>query len=95
VINWAALAAIGSLFAIVATVIAASYTHGKLTQRVDSNEKQIGAIVGDAEIKFNKVFARFEHHDERIGEHDVKIGKIEEWKSGFSTGVKVTGNQSQ
>lgn len=88
--NWAAFAAITSGLGIVASLLTAAFVYGKLTQRQNDQSGRIDKVEGVQE----KHAERFDVHSERIGEHDVKIGKIEEWKSGFSTGVKVTGNQS-
>lgn len=76
--NWAALAAMASLLGVLATIIGVAYTSGKLTQRISDNDDQI------------KIHARrLDDHAERLGLQDVKIGKIEEWKSGVRLGVHI------
>jgi len=78
-VNWGAIASIVSLVGIVATFIGVAYTSGQFSQRVHENEEQ---------IKLHA--ARLDDHAERLGGHDVKLGKLEEWKSGLNTGARLS-----
>jgi hypothetical protein len=80
--NWAAAAVVLSLLTLVATIIGASYTHGKLTQRVDQNVLDI-----------NDHSERLTEHAERLGAHDVALGRLSEWKDGFNAASRVSGNK--
>lgn len=77
--NWSAIAAIVSLLGLIATIIGVAYTSGRLSQRVEENGDQ---------VKIHA--ARLDDHAERIGGHDVKIGRLEEWKSGLNTGARLS-----
>jgi len=77
--NWGAAAVVLSFATLLATIIGAAYTHGKLTQRVDQSEEK---IKGHDEI--------LRGHDERLADHDVALGRFSEWKEGFNAASRVS-----
>lgn len=80
--NWGAISVGISALTLLATVIAASYTHGKLTQRVEQNSADISDI---SEIQAD--------HGKRLNEHDVALGRLKEWKEGFNAASRVSGSK--
>ena len=84
-LNYAALAAIGSLLAVIAVVLGAAFTHGQLTQRVSNTEEK----VADHAVKLERHDEKFERQDQTLGDHSVKIGRLQEWKEGFSAGARL------
>lgn len=78
----ATVAAILSALTFLATLAGIAYTSGKLTQRIDNNDKRSDAH--DAKLVL---------HDERLGEHDVQLGKLEEWKNGYNAAARVSGHR--
>jgi hypothetical protein len=77
--NWSLIAALFSLFGVIATIVGVAYTSGQFSQRVHASEEQ------------NKLHAiRLDEHAKQLSSHDVKLGRIEEWKSGLSTGARLS-----
>lgn len=77
--NWALIAALFSLFGMIATIVGVAYTSGQVTQKVHEHGE-----------RFRIVDERLEDHAEKIGMQDVKIGRLEEWKSGLNTGARLS-----
>jgi hypothetical protein len=77
-LNWIAFAAIAAVFGPIASIAVGAFVYGKLTQAVTDNKaktEEHGGIL----VK----------HAERLGDHEVKIGKIEEWKAGIKIGARI------
>ena len=74
--NWGAVSAICSLVTLVGVVGVGGVMWGTLTERVNN----LGARV-DAHHK------ELDYHEVRLNSADVIIGKVEEWKDGYSQGV--------
>ncbi len=76
--NWAALAAFGSLFSVVAVVVGGAFVYGKLTQQVVDNRDKTAEHA-----------TTLGAHGERITAQEIKVGKIEEWKAGIRIGARL------
>jgi hypothetical protein len=74
--NWGAISAICSLVTLIGVVGVGGVMWGTLTERVNN----IGARV-DVHRK------ELDAHEGRLNSADVIIGKVEEWKDGYSRGV--------
>lgn len=80
--NWAAIAAGFALLTFLSTLCVGAYVYGKLTQQTSDNSKRLDTQAG-----------MLEGHAERIGIHDVKIGRLEQWKDGFNAGSRVAARE--
>lgn len=80
--DWGAIAVAISALTFIATIVGASYTHGKLTQRVDQNGEDIDSLL-DVQ----------RDHGEKLAGHDVAIGRLNEWKEGFNAAARVSGGK--
>ena len=84
--NWDALAALGSLAAVIAVVISAAITHGKLTERVD----QAHTRLDKHDIRFEDHEDRFDKHQDHLTKVDIALVKIEEYNRGIEVGVRIS-----
>ncbi len=73
------VAALASCFGILVTIVGVAYVSGRLTQQIAENRKLVD--------EHDRTLAE---HGERLSDHDVKIGRLHEWKSGFNAGAAVT-----
>lgn len=80
--NWAALAAFGSLFGVIASGLTAAYVYGKLTQQVT-----------DGRDKANEQSVTLKEHSDKLEDHGEKIGRLQEWKNGFNAAARVSGTK--
>lgn len=78
--NWAAIAAIGSFFGIIATIASVAYFSGQFTARLESNV---------AETRENK--ATLNEHRNMLDEHELQIDRLKEWRSGFNAAANISG----
>ena len=76
--NWPALAAICSIFTALVTMLGVAYTYGALT-----------TTVKDQAGRLEQHSARLDKQAETINDHDVKIGRINEWKDGLKLGAAL------
>lgn len=79
--NWAAVAAIGSIVGVFCTVVMWVFWGGKMTQRVDDHHRRLD---GNDEL--------IGSHADRIANHDAKIAHLEGWKEGFDAGSRTSSN---
>lgn len=80
--NWAAVAAIGSLIGVVVTIISVAYMSGQFTQQIKDNKDKTAEHA-----------ATLEKHQEKLEDHGEKIGRLQEWKNGFNAAARVSGNK--
>lgn len=80
--NWAALAAFGSLFGVIASALTAAFVYGKLTAEVTNNKADTRAHS-----------ETLEKHAEKLEDHGEKIGRLQEWKNGFNAAARVSGTK--
>jgi hypothetical protein len=78
--NWAELAAIVSLITLVIVLIGGGVLWGSLTEKVAGQTKRLDGHK-----------AELSAIDAKVNAHDVQIGKLEEWKSGFNAAARVSG----
>ena len=76
--NWAAIAALAAIVGPVLTIAGMAFYHGRLTEKVSGNTESLKLHEG-----------RLDDHDDKIYLHAEKIGKLEQWKDGFSAGTRV------
>jgi hypothetical protein len=76
--NWSAAAAIGSLLAVLAVIIGWGFTHGQLTQTVKDVKEDVSDLKQTTKA-----------HADTLVVHGEKIGRLQEWKDGFSAGARL------
>jgi hypothetical protein len=81
-LNWAALAAFGSLFGVVVTIVSVAYMSGQFTQQIK-----------DGAAKTADHAATLEKHAEKLEVHGGKIERLTEWKDGFNAAARVSGSK--
>jgi len=81
-VNWAALGAIASIIGVATSLLVAAYVYGKLSQQVKDGRDRT-----DDHSDLLKV------HGEKLESHGNKIGRLEEWKSGFNAAARVAGSK--
>jgi threonine dehydratase len=81
-VNWAAIAAITSLFGVLATIIGTAYTAGQMREKIKNNSDRLD--VHDD---------RLDKHAAKLEEHGENIGRLQEWRSGFNAAARVSGNR--
>jgi len=78
--NWAAISAVVSIITLLIVAVGGGVLWGTLTERVSGQAKRLDSHKEEiAEI------------DGRLNTHDVQIGKLEEWKSGYNAAARVSG----
>jgi hypothetical protein len=79
--NWAAVAAVISAITLLVLLLGGAVLWGKITERVD------GLV-----LRANSHKQEIAAVTLRTNEHDVRIGKLEEWKSGFNAAARIGGH---
>lgn len=80
--NWSAIAAVCSLFGVVATIVGVAFTSGRLTEKIRENKEKVdghGVLLVE--------------HGSRLNDHDVELAKLNEWKNGYNAAARVSGKQ--
>jgi hypothetical protein len=78
--NWAAVAAVCSLLGVFATLIGVAFTSGRLTEKLGEASKRIDGH--DETLRA---------HGETLTDHEVHLGRFNEWKDGYNAAARVTG----
>jgi hypothetical protein len=76
--NWSAVAAIGSWMGALIVIVAGFYTHGQLTQTVKDTKEDVADLKQTTKA-----------HADTLVVHGEKIGRLQEWKDGFSAGARL------
>jgi len=80
-LNWDAVAALGSIVAVIAVVVSAAFTHGKLTQRVDQSDARL-----DDHDDLHK------DHIAHFSRVDIALVRLEEYNRGFTDASRLKTN---
>ena len=80
-VNWAAVSAIISAVTLIGVVGVGGVMWGGLTEKVSGLWKRVDSH--KAEIA---------SLDSRLNTHDVQLGRLEEWKSGYNAAARIGGH---
>lgn len=80
----AMVAAFGSILGIATTVICVSFWSGKMTQQIADNKVML--LEHDVTLQA---------HAEKLSDHDVELGKLNEWKNGYNAAAAVAHRKDQ
>lgn len=80
IFNWAAVAAAGSIFGVLATIIGVAFTSGRLTEKL-----------GEHKVKLDEHAEAIKAHGETLTDHEVQLGRLNEWKDGYNAAARVSG----
>lgn len=80
-ISWQMVSAIAACVGILVTIVASAITWGALSERIKQNA-----------VALEKHDAELHEHDIQLRGHGERLGRVEEWKSGVSIGVKAATN---
>jgi hypothetical protein len=78
--NWAAIAAAGSIFGVLATIIGVAFTSGRLTEKL-----------GEHKVRLDEHATTLKAHSETLTDHEVQLGRLNEWKDGYNAAARVSG----
>jgi hypothetical protein len=78
--NWAAIAAIGSFFGIIATIASVSFFSGRFSEQLKVNV---------AETQANRT--TLNEHRDIIDGHAMQIDRLEQWRNGYNAAANVSG----
>lgn len=78
--NWEMVAAVCSVLGILTTIVCVAFISGKLTQQISDNRKMLE--------EHDKTLI---DHADRLSEHDVKLGRLQEWKDGYNAAARIVG----
>ncbi len=82
--NWPAISAIVSVLTLLIVSIGWGVLWGTLTEKVAGNTKRLDSHKAElADV------------DTRLNKHDVQIGRLEEWKSGYNAAARVGGRTAE
>ena len=76
--DWSAVSAIVSGLTLVGTVGVGGVMWGSLTEKVSGQTKRLD----DHKLTLAK-------HDTHLSEHDVQLGRLEEWKQGYNAAAQI------
>ena len=79
--NWAAVSAIISAITLIGVVGVGGIMWGSLTEKVSGLVRRSDSHKAEIAVI-----------DERLNSHDVKLGRLEEWKSGYNAAARVGGH---
>ena len=82
--NWAAVSAVVSAITLIGVVGFGGVMWGTLTEKVSNLDRHM-------ESRSVEIAAI----DGRLNSHDVQIGRLEEWKSGYNAAVHASGRASE
>jgi hypothetical protein len=78
--NWAAISAIASVITVLIVLAGGGAMWGTMTERVSGLTDRVEGNQTDiAQIGV------------RLTQHDVQLGRLEEWKSGYNAAARVSG----
>ena len=78
--NWSEISAVASIGSFFLVLAGGAVLWGKMTERVSGLTKRVDSHKGELAAL-----------DGRVNAHDVQIGRLEEWKSGFNAAARVSG----
>jgi hypothetical protein len=78
--GWDQLAAICSLFGVVATVTGVAFTSGRLSEKIRENRDR---VLAQAEM--------LEKHSARLDNHTLRVDRLEQWREGFNAAACISG----
>jgi hypothetical protein len=78
--NWAAIAAICSLLGALVTIASIAFVAGRLREKQEEHGERIGE---HAEL--------LKSHASTLTDHEVQLGRLNEWKDGYNAAARVTG----
>ncbi len=78
--NWAEVAAVCSLLGVFATIIGVAFTSGRLTEKL-----------GEADKRINWHDETLKAYGETLTDHEVQLGRLNEWKDGYNAAARVSG----
>jgi len=82
--NWAAVSAVISGITLLLVAVGGGVMWGTLTEKVAGQTKRLdGHKLEIARVEL------------RLNDHDVQIGKLEEWKSGYNAAARVGGRTAE
>ena len=80
-VNWAAASAIISAITLIGVVGVGGVMWGSLTEKVSGLVKRADSHKAEIAVI-----------DERLNSHDIQLGRLEEWKSGYNAAARVGGH---
>ena len=78
--NWAAVSAVISAITLLLVAVGGGVMWGTLTEKVAGQTKRLDSHKQELGAI-----------DARLNNHDVQIGRLEEWKSGYNAAARVSG----
>ena len=80
-VNWGAVSAIISAITLIGVVGVGGIMWGGLTEKVSGLGRRADSHKAEIAVI-----------DERLNSHDVQLGRLEEWKSGYNAAARVGGH---
>lgn len=80
-VNWGAVSAIISAITLIGVVGVGGVMWGGLTEKVSGLGRRADSHKAEIAVI-----------DERLNSHDVQLGRLEEWKSGYNAAARIGGH---
>ena len=79
--NWAAISAIISAITLIGVVGVGGTMWGSLTEKVSGLSRRADSHKSE-----------LGEHTAKLNQHDVQLGRLEEWKSGYNAAARIGGH---
>jgi hypothetical protein len=82
--NWAAVSAIISAITLIGVVGIGGIMWGKMSEQVAGQTKRLDS---------HKI--ELADHATHLSQHDVQLGRLEEWKAGYNAAARIGGHMAE
>jgi len=83
-VNWSVVAAVCSVITLLCVLIGGGVLWGTLTEKVAGLTKRADSHKAELAVI-----------DTRLNVHDVEIGRLKEWKSGYNAAARISGRTAE